>query len=172
MDPGCVLAACSPPWSRGFAYEIQRGAKVWGFGLTPSVAVIPPDCGSGKVFIAVVEHSRLPPWGAPLPAPSPASRGQANGRATADVSGCPMAQGPPGWHWDRHHRGDKGTLSPCCRHEAALVSGNSGAGSCPVTGSVVKVTCGWGGRSSGGRARHGRRSSPATSWGQGSPGPR
>lgn len=100
MDPACVLAACSPPWSRGFAYEIQRGAKVWGFGLTPSVAVIPPDCGSGKVLMAVVEHSRLPPWGTLLPAPSLGSRGMGMGEPQLMFQGA---------LWHKDHQGGTGT---------------------------------------------------------------
>lgn len=63
-------AACSPPWSSGFAYRVWRGAKVWGARALPLGCCHPTGCGSGKVFMALVQCSVLPPRGAPLPARS------------------------------------------------------------------------------------------------------
>lgn len=71
-------------------------------------------------------------------------------------------RGATGVPW--HQPGDKGTRG------SSAEWGQWGQ-VLPGPWCVVTVTCGWGGRSSGGRARHGRRSSPATSWDQGSPGP-
>lgn len=177
--PGCILAACRPLWSRGFAYRVWRGAKVWDTSALPSYYCHPTGlwlwnsfCGPGSVFPG--DAKAVSPWQEEMLRLVEVSQARGGGRAMAKGSTSStthVALGPRAL--SDAICGDKG----CAVHgQAQGRSDEWGAVGAEVPLARPQhqwqLTCGWGGRRCGGRGRRVRRSSPATSWDQGSPGPR
>lgn len=175
----------------GSGEERRFGAHV----LFSSFAATLPSCGSGKVFMALVQCSVLPPRGAARSerrclgwgqwrSPGLGEQGEPWLKFQGAGAGQPLDgdHRQPGLYLQHSPRGTRiscvgspvrgRTPSAGTKGRAVCVQAQSSSGEWGAAGAAVlpahpqrrrQLTCGWGGRSCGGRGRRARRSSLATS---------